>query len=247
LIGRTAIDLSRWQSGPDICVPLPPAPPPVPKSMLGLTLGTARGPAPLPHETIQGSVYGWRSWRIEERDAGVYVLTSPYQDHEWPGPVMHAHCRCGLTYNDGKYFDATCDGRCGIYAHKTPREAVEAALRDNWAVGRVEMWGEGYEAEDGYRMEWARIRLLIVGPGSTDLEPFVNRYRCPVKIVPERLLATQPRRKKLFFEPDSRAISPVALRALVDALTREQWTTWAGVEPDALDQELWGILEAERR
>jgi hypothetical protein len=94
---------------------------------------------------IIGEITGWRCWRVFD-----YDLWSLYQRHMWlPGEVHEGH----LGSDEG-----------GIYAFKTRSRALSEANDRKWVipiiVGRVALWGDAIEAENGWRAEYAKIISL---------------------------------------------------------------------------------------
>lgn len=93
-------------------------------------------------------VVGWRAWNWDGRSLrGVYSA--------WGSEIFEATCRhCDVV--------PSWDHVCGVYAAKSP-DGVHSFHGGSWIVGRVEMWGDVIEHENGYRAAHARITDLWVG------------------------------------------------------------------------------------
>lgn len=108
-----------------------------------------RHSAPEPEEEYWSDEYvvGWRSWNWDGSSLrGVYA--------RWPGPEFEATCsHCDVV--------PSWDHVCGVYAAK---DAGDVHVFYGWSpiVGRVEMWGNVIEHENGYRAAHARITDLWV-------------------------------------------------------------------------------------
>jgi hypothetical protein len=124
------------------------------------------------------AIVGWRSWSLVAAEDGL-LLCSPSFTTLWrPGRETVASCkqrvwtgRVHESFRDHRAPDAVC--ACGIYASRSPRPAAaflidaELAQRRRRSLcsllGRVRLWGQVVEAEDGWRGERAypeRLYLL---------------------------------------------------------------------------------------
>lgn len=120
-------------------------------------------------------VEGWRVWRVATRD-GEVVLQSVFVDSVWePGRPLEARCehrrrsvwRPWRVYrNEHPAPEEECS--CGIYAASARSAArrylgvpspVGTGLR---VLGRVALWGDVVESENGWRASCAYPSLLFV-------------------------------------------------------------------------------------
>lgn len=98
-----------------------------------------------------GEIVGWRSWYVRGG-----FLTSVYMDSVWsPDEPMHARQKVG-DYDQS-----------GIHAWKRQTEAFGTYINVNGnnmpgigIVGRVQLWGEVVEHEQGYRAEYGKALSL---------------------------------------------------------------------------------------
>ena len=120
-------------------------------------------------------VEGWRVWRVGRRD-GEVVLQSVFVDAVWePGRALEARCEhrrrtiwrpWRVRTNEHPAPEEDCS--CGIYAASTRSAArrylgvpspVGAGMR---VIGRVALWGDVVESENGWRASCAYPSLLFV-------------------------------------------------------------------------------------
>ncbi len=120
-------------------------------------------------------VEGWRVWRVAPLDGDV-VLQSVFVNAVWePGRPLEARCehrrrspwRPWRVYrNDHPAPDEECS--CGIYAASARSAArrylgvpspISAGIR---VLGRVALWGDVVESENGWRASCAYPSLLYV-------------------------------------------------------------------------------------
>jgi len=92
-------------------------------------------------------VEAWRAWTWSGASLhGVYA--------RWDSDVFVAECdRCEIA--------PAWNHSCGIYAVKDPGE-IDRMVANQRAIGRVELWGDVIEHEDGYRASHARITEVWV-------------------------------------------------------------------------------------
>ncbi len=105
-------------------------------------------PAPVEDAGIRaGEIEGFRAWLIGGRSRT--TLNSIVALHEWPSDGI-------MRGMPGDH-----DGM-GVHAFKTESEAQQqySAMDKPMAFGRVAMWGEIVEHEDGYRAEFAKITAI---------------------------------------------------------------------------------------
>jgi hypothetical protein len=113
------------------------------------TLHTRRHGVPEPDEEYWSNQYvvGWRAWNWDGSALrGVYA--------QWPSARFEATCsHCEMV--------PSWHHVCGVYAAKQ-REDVYVFYGGSPIVGRIEMWGDVIEHENGYRASHARITALWV-------------------------------------------------------------------------------------
>lgn len=106
---------------------------------------------PLPTEVKAGEIVAWRCWKVRPGNR----LASMAMETIWePGIPMQ-----GKPSNGD-----------GVHAWKT-RAQAEAYGRGGpaYVIGRVELWGEVIEHDEGYRAEYGAIHSLVGGVGSAQL------------------------------------------------------------------------------
>jgi hypothetical protein len=158
------------------------------------------------------AIVGWRSWSLVVADDALRLCSPSFTTIWRPGCETVAACkqrswtgRVHESFQGHRAPDEIC--ACGIYASRSPRPAAaflidaELAQRRRRSLcsllGRVRLWGQVVEAEDGWRGERAYPDALYLleesehplAPGheglSTDeilaaLEP----YGVPLELVP---------------------------------------------------------------
>lgn len=113
------------------------------------TLHTRRHGVPEPDEEYWSNEYvvGWRAWNWDGSALrGVYA--------QWPSARFEATCSHCETVPSWHHV-------CGVYAAKRP-EDVYVFYGGSPIVGRIEMWGDVIEHDNGYRASHARITALWV-------------------------------------------------------------------------------------
>jgi hypothetical protein len=112
-------------------------------------LHTRRHGVTEPDEEYWSNQYavGWRAWNWDGSALrGVYA--------RWPSARFEATCSHCETVPSWEHV-------CGVYAAKRP-EDVYVFYGGSPIVGRIEMWGDVIEHENGYRASHARITALWV-------------------------------------------------------------------------------------
>jgi len=166
------------------------------------------GPPPAAPD-YASAVEAWRVWRVGLRD-GAVVLLSLFADAAWePGRPLDAGCATRrrsrllpwrVPPNDHPAPELDCS--CGIYGVATQEaareylDAVRYAPRGRRVLGRVGLWGDMVESEQGWRARHAYpIEILV--PLPTIAETSLRRraqleeiafgleaYAVPVDVVP---------------------------------------------------------------
>lgn len=97
---------------------------------------------PVEHAGLRmGEIIAWRAWDVEPRSM---MLKSPVQDDIWaPGEVMKGEV------------DPTGESWAGVNAYKEAKHALAEFNHSSYVIGRVALYGECVEYEDGYRAEMA--------------------------------------------------------------------------------------------
>jgi hypothetical protein len=135
-------------------------------------------PAPIPTITTLGEIVGWKVWRIQDTDTfDVRTMVGSLHD-----PYLHSPL-CGdlwipdqpLRRNENRYRYGngiiSSLSAPGIYAWKTKYQALKYMVslekisrgkpEQLYTVGEVELWGEVWEHNRGYRAEWASIKSIL--------------------------------------------------------------------------------------
>jgi len=104
-----------------------------------------------------GEIIGWRCWEVS--DGWLYSVVMDSVEWE-PGEVLQA-TNAGFVAG---YDPPLCVvGReCGIHAFKSRKRAIRYATGrpGDIAVGKVALWGEIWEFEDGWHGEFARVESI---------------------------------------------------------------------------------------
>lgn len=112
-----------------------------------------------------GEIIAWRAWKVKDG-----LLTSMYRDDLWPPdePITGDPGGSGCVENT----------RAGVHAFTTQKGALEYAIAhangsvmvngSPVVIGRVALWGEVIEHEQGYRAEFAKVHSLDVPLGVDD-------------------------------------------------------------------------------
>lgn len=99
-------------------------------------------PQPLKTEAIKlGEIIAFRGWNITEGG----FLKSMSANVIWgPGEVMEGKTK-------------SMEEHCGVYAFKTAKDFLSQLADDMDIYGRVALWGDIIEHENGYRAQYAKI------------------------------------------------------------------------------------------
>ena len=114
---------------------------------------------PLPVERTAEPIIGWRAWNVidwtdekGERSARLAAL-SINGGHGWP-PLAPMVASCTEAHAAPQN-----DHTCGIWAVRSRASALEAVSTfktlATWALGRVNLWGDVVEHDDGWRAQFA--------------------------------------------------------------------------------------------
>ena len=114
-----------------------------------------------------GPFVGWRAWRVVVA-GGRLRLRSAVYDADWSSEApLAAGCAHG-------HAAPALDCVCGIYASRTPAEALRYLVGRNdpdvvhRVAGEVELWGLTVEGEHGWRSEHAYPHRIWVPPRQTN-------------------------------------------------------------------------------
>jgi len=120
--------------------------------------------------------YAWRVWRVEQKNVGegVWWLKSVVFNDRWaPHERQDARCRRSLLRRLLKRQrrhaapDQSCS--CGIYAAESERvRPYLGREEENWAFGRVKLWGRIVECAHGFKAEHCYPERLYVVPRQLD-------------------------------------------------------------------------------
>jgi hypothetical protein len=109
-------------------------------------------PPKIPYAGIRtGEIEGWRSWRVVYQ-AGVYRLRSLFAPYYWePGwkaegdvdMVVDAHPMAPIMG--------------GIYCYKSVKSIKHVHIGGPLVTGRIQLWGEVVEHQEGWRGQFAKI------------------------------------------------------------------------------------------
>lgn len=141
-------------------------------------------------------IEAWRIWKVPTfHDVSIYEWDwdreqpqlQSYNGTVWGSRSVHAICR---HLSDKNCRHAPCPPSakgdhmgegCGIYAYndrETAQDRFEGSCNSMfgpqvWVMGRVLLWGEVYEYEQGYRAEFAQVDA-IVKKGSHNYPLLIN-------------------------------------------------------------------------
>jgi hypothetical protein len=137
-----------------------------------------------------GPLVGWRAWRVVVA-GGCLRLRSAVFDADWsPGTPLAAGCAHG-------HKAPALDCVCGIYASRTPAEALRYLVGRNdpdvvhRVAGEVQLWGLTVEGEHGWRAARAYPHRIWVPPRQTNalavdvaaIRRELAAYRVPVTVL----------------------------------------------------------------
>lgn len=106
-------------------------------------------------QNSSGYIVGFRGWFV--RKEGLYSLV--YEDCLWPiGRPLECEtpllCGRGGTYEGTTGGWMSLDRRVGIFAFKTLEQTLNSGFVKD-LIGKVALWGEVAEHEEGYRAQYA--------------------------------------------------------------------------------------------
>ena len=111
--------------------------------------------------TILHEVEAWRAWKIDEGNGP--VLHSLVRDWQWPArQKVHAVCHreemgWGSSHRGEGIPDVNCS--CGFWATKNRLSAQRPQVHSRYlkgiVVGKVALWGDIIEHEEGFRAQFA--------------------------------------------------------------------------------------------
>jgi hypothetical protein len=142
------------------------------------------------------SFEAWRCWRIRDWQTG--MLGAAHLDYLWEGPTIGVPAEeVGALHQGCGYhaFKSEADARAYMMGYVAPVynpyviwTNPPPAGEQNWAFGKVSLYGVVAEHERGYRASHAIVRHLYVSPvWSEEFKArLADRYQCPVEVWPER-------------------------------------------------------------
>jgi hypothetical protein len=114
---------------------------------------------PLPVERTAEPIIGWRAWNVIDwtdekgRKSARLAALSISTGHGWP-PLAPMVASCTVAHAAPQN-----DHTCGIWAVRSRAAALEAVSTfktlGTWAIGRVTLWGDVVEHDDGWRAQFA--------------------------------------------------------------------------------------------
>ena len=137
-----------------------------------------------------GPLVGWRAWRVVVAGGRLRLRSAVYDDDWSPGSPLAAGCTQG-------HAAPALDCVCGIYASRTPAEALRYLVGRNdpdvvhRVAGEVELWGLTVEGEHGWRSARAYPHRIWVPPRQTNalavdvaaIRHALTAYRVPVTVL----------------------------------------------------------------